>query len=240
MLRRSIKPELLDELPPHDPRARQSRRDLQRLNVWMGHDRIMRRLLGGVDRRHRAGPSRIVEFGAGDGTFLLRLAKGPLWRGATNEAVLVDRQDLVSTQTHESFTDVSWKALPIQSDVFEWVRKAELRPTDVVIANLFLHHFGKDALRTLFAHVAARAAGFVACEPRRSPWVLGMSRLVGLIGCNRVTRHDAAASVRAGFSGKELSALWPANGAWHLREERAGWFTHGFVAQRVAGASPAA
>ncbi len=34
---RRLHPELLDELPPEDPRALRSRRDLQRLNVWMGN-----------------------------------------------------------------------------------------------------------------------------------------------------------------------------------------------------------
>jgi hypothetical protein len=56
-----------------------------------------------------------------------------------------------------------------------------------------------------------------------------------LIGCNAVTRHDAAASVRAGFAGRELSALWPARPGWRLREGRAGLFSHLFVARMERG-----
>jgi hypothetical protein len=100
-----------------------------------------------------------------------------------------------------------------------------------------LHHFSEDALRTLFANLAARVGFFAACEPRRSPWVLTASKLVRLIGCNDVSRHDAVASVRAGFMGRELSALWPQDGAWKLTEERAGLFTHCFVAERLDAAS---
>jgi hypothetical protein len=73
---------------------------------------------------------------------------------------------------------------------------------------------------------------FVACEPRRSALALGASRLVGLIGCNEVTRYDAPISVRAGFAGRELSGLWPAGGAWQLREGARGLFSHCFVAGR--------
>jgi hypothetical protein len=56
--------------------------------------------------------------------------------------------------------------------------------------------------------------------------------LLWAIGCNSVTRHDALVSVRAGFSGDELSALWPDKKNWQLTERRAGPFSHLFIAQR--------
>jgi hypothetical protein len=59
--------------------------------------------------------------------------------------------------------------------------------------------------------------------------------LLGVIGCNRVTRHDAKISVRAGFAENELSALWPLDQGWRLRERQAGLFSHCFVAQRIPG-----
>ena len=234
-MQRLIERELLDELPAEDPRAVRSRRDVRRLNVWMGHVGIMQRILMRV--RPWQAPARIVELGAGDGTFLLRLARNSTWRGLQMEALLVDRQDLVSTHTKAEMASISWQVTPIQADVFDWLEKAAIRSTDVIIANLFLHHFSDDALRTLFKRLAEHANLFFACEPRRSRWVLGASKLVGLIGCNEVTRYDAAASVCAGFVGKELSTLWPQDGAWELTEEPAGSFTHTFVAQRSAGAS---
>ena len=51
------------------------------------------------------------------------------------------------------------------------------------------------------------------------------------LGCNDVTRHDAAVSVRAGFREAEISAVWP-SGPWSLREEARGLFSHLFVARR--------
>ena len=51
------------------------------------------------------------------------------------------------------------------------------------------------------------------------------------IGANDVKRHDAVVSVRAGFTGHELSALWQA--PWHLDERSAPPFSHVFVAQRA-------
>jgi hypothetical protein len=58
------------------------------------------------------------------------------------------------------------------------------------------------------------------------------SRLLWAIGCNHVTLHDAAASVRAGFRGQELLALWPHSSGWDLQEHAAGLFSHSFVARR--------
>jgi hypothetical protein len=59
------------------------------------------------------------------------------------------------------------------------------------------------------------------------------SRLLWAIGCNSVTRHDAAVSVGAGFAGSELAALWPPApaGRWNLVEESAGLFSHLFMAK---------
>src|SRR5712692_7747172 len=70
---RIVEPEWLDGLPVDDPRALRSRQDLRRVNVLMGHARILSRLL------RRAGAERrldcLVDLGAGDGTFLLELVK---------------------------------------------------------------------------------------------------------------------------------------------------------------------
>jgi hypothetical protein len=53
-----------------------------------------------------------------------------------------------------------------------------------------------------------------------------------MLGCNDVTRHDAVLSVRAGFTGSELSKLWPGGQEWEIEERPAGVFSHGFAALR--------
>ena len=72
----------------------------------------------------------------------------------------------------------------------------------------------------------------MACEPRRDTWAWLGSRLVGVIGGNRITRSDAVSSVAAGFAGLELSRAWPdPDNRWALEERRAFPFTHCFLAQ---------
>ena len=225
MLRR-VEPELLDELPADASDAIASRRDLQRVNWWMGHAGMMCKMLAGSNT-----PRRVVELGAGDGTLLLRLATRWPARGERIIATLVDRQNLVSDQTRGDFDALGWEVETVQADVFDWLEESSPE-TDLIFANLFLHHFEGQRLEVLLRQVAARTQLFLACEPRRAPCALIASRLVGLIGCTAVTRHDAVVSVRAGFAGRELSALWPAGVGWQLNERAAGMFSHRFVAAR--------
>jgi hypothetical protein len=105
---------------------------------------------------------------------------------------------------------------------------------NVIVANLFLHHFDGHELALLLAAIAATTDAFVACEPRRGWPALVGSRLVGAIGAGAVTRTDAVLSVHAGFRAQELTALWPERHAgWRLHEHAAGPFTHVFRATRV-------
>jgi hypothetical protein len=227
---RQIEPEWLDELPVDDAGAVGSRRDLQRLNAWMGNARTMARALRAAFPENP--PRRLAELGAGDGTFLWQVARLlPGWRGTT--AVLIDRQSLVSEQTRAGFDRVGWAIELVKADAMEWVSQAKTPAPEAMVANLFLHHFAEAQLSGLLSCAARQSRVFVAIEPRRSALALLCSRLVRVIGCNEVTRHDAPISVRAGFAGGELSRLWPVDGGWSMHERRAGLFSHLLVARRV-------
>ena len=219
---RRVEPEWLDELPANDPRAVRSRRDLRLMNRIMGHATIIRSTL----RRSLAAASpRIADLGTGDGTLLLRA----LPAGIHARLVLVDRQPVVDRETIAAYGARGGTARVAEADVFEWLSSRTER-FDAIVANLFLHHFEPPALARLLSHAAACTTLFVACEPRRARVPLIGSRMLGLIGCNDVTRHDAHLSVRAGFAGEELSALWPRGDVWTIEETKAGLFSHLFVA----------
>ncbi|TIW86177.1 MAG: hypothetical protein E5V59_29080, partial [Mesorhizobium sp.] len=69
---RRLVPEILDGLAVDDPRALASRRDLRRINALMFQARIMASLLRKFAPKP---PRRILEIGAGDGTFMLAVAR---------------------------------------------------------------------------------------------------------------------------------------------------------------------
>ena len=227
---RRVEVEWLDVLEPGNPRAARSRSDLQRVNRVMGNAAIVARAL--TTGKFPA-PELLVELGAGDGTFLLRVLQqsSRRWRGG--KIMFVDRQNLVSDATRKALNAMGWHVESVQADVLTWLPEASPGSIDLIIANLFLHHFGAAQLTGLLSAAAARTRLFIACEPRRSYTALVGSFLLGLIGCNDVSRHDAVVSVRAGFANQELSALWPMSPPYRLDEHAAGLFSHCFVAQRI-------
>jgi len=219
---RRVEPEWLDCLPPQDPRARRSREDLVRVNGLMGNAARV----GASLRQIR--PRTVAEIGGGSGRFLLAAARRARL-GEPVAATIMDREPCVDAATVARFEALGWRAESQRRDVFEWLEDPATPAFDAIVANLFLHHFDDASLERLLAGVASRARFFIACEPRRSLLALGGARTLRFIGCNDVTRHDAAVSVRAGFRDGELTRLWGASG-WRTSEGRAGPFAHRFIA----------
>jgi hypothetical protein len=198
---RIIETEWLDSLPASDPRAEHSRRDLRRVNTLMGNARHIAAAL----RPYAREGMRVADLGAGDGSLMRAVQR----RLPLIETISVDKSDGL--------------------DVLDFLRQSGPR-LDAIVCNLFLHHLDGDLLSDVLALAAERAPLFVACEPRRARIALQASRMLWVLGANEVTRHDAVVSVRAGFTGNELSGIWP-SGKWTL-EERVAWpFTHFFSAR---------
>jgi len=230
-LQRRVEPEILDGLEADEPRARRSRRDLQRIHRVMRSVAILRRALTRLQLSDQ--PLRLLELGAGDGTLLLRLATAlrPPWRDV--ELTLLDRLDCVSTETLARYAALGWRVRVLRCDVLAWAIAADSLRYDLCVATLFLHHFESQQLAVLLRRIAAVTDAFIASEPWRSRCARWASRLVFFLGANAVTRNDAVASVDAGFAGAELTAAWPQAPHWRL-DERVEWpFTQCFTARRL-------
>jgi len=239
---RKVVPELLDSLPVDDPRAIGSRADLRRINRIMGAASLLARALDPLLRD--TAPVELVELGAGDGNLLLRVAEQRAKQWPQVGLRLLDLQPVVSDITLQRYRSLGWRCEVVRADVFDWLAQDAVRCDadngPIVIANLFLHHFNGERLTDLLHGIAARARAVVCIEPRRSRGALLGSHLLGVIGCNQVTRHDAVVSVRAGFRGRELTARWPRDERWRIDEGDAGIFSHRFVAVRDEVRTPAA
>jgi len=230
LVQRFVEPEILDGLPADDRRAARARRDLRLLNALTLQDRIVARAIA----KHGAGLDirRIADLGAGDGAFMLRVARrlGSSWRGT--EVFLVDRADCVARETREAFAAMGSHVEVAAQDVFAFLEQAP--SCDLIVANLFLHHLQDAELARLFALAARTTRLLVAGEMRRVRLVRELARFMGRVGGGDVTSQDGVTSARAAFLGKELSALWPRGAAWETREREVGLWTHLFVAKRVA------
>jgi hypothetical protein len=188
-VQRVVEPEILDTLPPEDPAAVASRRDLRLINGLMGNHRWLERRV----RTLRRPGWRMLELGAGDGTFGRRLVrKGVIQPG---ELLAVD----LAPRPADWPSDAGW----LQQNVLA----GETPPAEVVIANLFLHHFEPGALRDLAMRLPAECEVMLCCEPARRALHLWQARLLSVLPIGRVTKHDMPISIRAGFVGRELPEL---------------------------------
>ncbi len=209
MAGRQVVPELLDSLPPDDPAAIRSRRDLILLNLIMGNFRWM---LGALARipppdTHPNGPIRVLELGAGDGA--LAHAAAGRYPGRFHWTAL----DLLPPPP-EWPAGWTW----VQRDLFA----DPLPQADVVVANLFLHHFEHYRLNELANRLAVTSSAapgtLLFCEPRRHPLHILQLALLRYWLIGPVTWHDGRASITGGFRGRELPNHFPANWDWRITE----------------------
>lgn len=228
MKARVLTPELLDSLPPDDPAAQASRRDLRRLHPLLGQIGLWTRWF--LENFPARPPASLADLGAGDGSLLGTVLLRAYPKGGHGARIFfVDRQPVVPESTLTHLRRCNWLPTVMATDIFEWAEEGP--PMEAALANLFLHHFDNPGITRLFTALARKSTSFAAAEPSRNYFGFLATQTLGLIGCHPVTRHDARVSVEAGFCGRELSALWPSPG-WKMREVSSGPFTHFFSAQK--------
>ena len=196
---RAVTPEILDTLDAGHPEAVRSRRDLRRLDWFLGGSRwIVRSVL---DKGREAGAG-VVEIGAGGGRVCEILAASVPAAPVTG-LDLADRPAGLNPRVH-------WE----RGDLFQTLPDAG---GGIVVGSLILHHFSEAELRVL-GGMLVRFRVLVFSEPLRTPWSLGLSRLARpFVGS--VTRHDMPASILAGFQTGELASLLGLdNRVWRISE----------------------
>ncbi len=194
---RDVQPELLETFPSDHPAAVKGREDLLLVNAVMGNHRWMESMLR---RLHQPG-WHITEIGAGDGELSLRL----------HEAGLCDARDLhgldLAPRPARWPAEAAWS----QGDLFQ----QSLPESEILIANLILHHFRDEQLRDLGARISTRTRFILAAEPERR-------RIHGFMGhffswlaeLHPITRYDMQVSIRAGFRGDELRQFLGLGAEW--------------------------
>jgi ubiquinone/menaquinone biosynthesis C-methylase UbiE len=187
--------ELLDEHDaPHEDMER-SLVDLRRINRYLGGHRIYRALV------RRFQPSAILDVGTGTSDLLETVGD-------------------VRTRIGLDFKIDHLLYLRNGSRVLRVVGDAQRLPfrdgaVDLVTSSHFFHHFSPDENAGILAESLRVARKGVAVTDTRRHYIplllvllLGALRLVG-----RITRYDAPASVRQGYTLREVRDLAPRAGA---------------------------
>ncbi len=177
-----------------------SRRELRLINSIMGNHRwIARELASG-----RGSQRSVLELGAGDGSLIRELCG--TGEGGFAEWSAVD----LAPRPPEWPEGAPWH----QGDVFEMERLPE---AEVVVANLFLHHFENAQLRWMGGRLPQSCRLFLANEPARARFHSVQGRILAWVaGFGRVTCHDMDRSIRAGFWGDELPQALGLDG-WQVK-----------------------
>jgi SAM-dependent methyltransferase len=191
MTERSVQPELLDHLAADDPAAIRSREELLLINHLMGNQRWLIQQI----KDCLLPEQRVLELGAGDGS----LARALIAEGVCQPAQIT-ALDLAPAPAHWP-SEATW----LQRDV---LGDQPWPAADIIVANLFLHHFEPPALRQIGHRLQSvcHLIRVLAVEPARRRRHCWQGALLGYLAeLSPVTAHDMMVSIRAGFVGEELS-----------------------------------
>lgn len=185
-MERVLENEILDTLPFEHPDALRNRREIRFLNGLMGNYRWLRRRIAEKGRPE----DRYLELGAGSGDlrrYLMQCGFGE---------IALDGLD-VCPRPADWTSERCWHQEDLKAfDGFD--------DYSVILGNLILHQFSDDELGEIGRRLEPHARLIVACELARRPLHLLQLRLLACFGLGHVTRHDGAASIRAGFVRDEL------------------------------------
>lgn len=194
-MKRVVIPELLDSDAGTPEEIAASLRDLRWINGWFGGVRTLRLLLR--DAMLQAGLRRasLLSVAAGDASTAALAAASLRHDGLEIHVTALDRSAVhLADSTCASRVAADALALPFRQGSFDFVE-----------CTLFAHHL-EPAEVIAFASEALRVARHAALvnDVRRS----GAHLLFATLGCflysSRLTRHDAPASVRRAYTGREL------------------------------------
>ncbi|HLY60072.1 MAG TPA: methyltransferase domain-containing protein [Terriglobia bacterium] len=201
-MRRVTAAELLDDDLGTPEEISLSLDDLWLINRRLGGVSSSLWMLGHFFSRTSATSARILDVGCGDSRLAGQLRSDLLQRGIRAEFFVLDRR-----LTHLKAGDPSAAGLgPVVADVF--AMPFPEGSFDVVMCNLFLHHFSGEKARDLLRSLARMAKSAVLVndlERHILPFLF--IRLGYPFARSRLTRHDGPASVRQAYTRGELAAL---------------------------------
>lgn len=184
---RIVVPEILDSLDANHVEARRSRRDLRRLDWFLGGSRWIVR---SAREYSNAASLGLVELGAGEGR-------------------LCNILSLQLKGCKVTGLDLAAPRVPLKEGVYwkkgDFSRTLPELSAGIAVGSLVLHHLKDDALYSL-GQMLGEFRVLLFSEPLRHPWSLFLS-LMGFPFVGAVTRHDMPASIRAGFRPGELGTL---------------------------------
>jgi len=176
--------------------------DLWRINRWLGGVASNLRLLEYFFACAGMHPRHILDVGAGDGRLAAYLANTLRRRGRHVQVSVLDRR-----LSHLQHARPAAGGLPPVAGDALMLPFAD-NSFDVVMCNLFFHHFTGDRAERLLENLGAVAREAVLVNDlERSLLPYLFIRCARPFTRSRLSRHDALASVRQAYRPGELAAI---------------------------------
>lgn len=201
-MRRVTSAELLDDDRGTPAEIARSLDDLWRINRWLGGVSTNLRMLERFFARTGPHAVRVLDVGAGDSRLAGRLRRELQLRNLSAEFVVLDRRASHLRNGRPEALGLK----PVVADVFN-LPFAE-GSFDLVMCNLFFHHFSGEGARELLRRLAAVAReAVIVNDLERHALAFCFIRLAYPFARSPITRHDGPASVRQAYTHTELRSL---------------------------------
>lgn len=203
--------------------------DLWRINRWYGGVSGSLRLLKRFFARAGRHPVRILDVGAGDGRMAHFLTQRLKKQNVEATFFALDRQ--LSHLRGNGFSRPG--PVRIAADAL----RLPFRPGsfEIVMSNLFLHHFSGESAKALNHSMMAVASEAVLINDLDRRWLpYFLIGHVPLLTRNRISRLDGVASVRQAYTRDEMMSLAAQAGARSFEITRLPFFRHGLILWKTA------
>jgi hypothetical protein len=195
-VKRIVQPEMLDTLPPDDPRALRSRRDLRRVNAWMGNAGIMARALKEhwLVRPRPKSPNSApaMEISCCESP---KNEPGPLTQHCSTG------KKMSTAETLCGFARLGWRAEASIADVFDWP-ESSVKLSSQICFFIILKMNGLPNC----CELSAGAQNYLSPSNRVARRCRCFSAGCSGRSAATLSRGTTPVSVRAGFSGRNFRA----------------------------------
>lgn len=199
--------EIMDDLNCSGKVVRQTLRELEFINTWLGGNAVtldgLERLCGGCDGSREL---VIADLGCGGGDMLKLIDSWAARRGYRVKLIGIDANPFIVGVAKENL-----KHLPhiefYAEDIFS--ERFRLQRFDIVIGTLFYHHFTSERLSAFFRQLGEQArVGFLINDLHRHPLAYYSIRVLTLLfSRSAMVKFDAPLSVLRGFRRHEVGKI---------------------------------
>lgn len=201
----------MDDLNCAGPVVDQTLNELEFINTWLGGNSVTLNGLNIILKTCHKETLTIADLGCGGGDMLklisTRLKKKDIQ--ATLTGIDANPNIVAYAKANTvAYPEIKFKALDIFSSVFRSER------FDIVFATLFFHHFTREQLIELFAHLKNNTrCGIVINDLHRHPLAYySIKYLTQVFSKSPMVKNDAPLSVQRGFKRVELEEILKAAG----------------------------